>query len=329
MLPPDTMPRSTPRPTQLYPGAAPLPTMHNAPASNALELRRCVVEAANASTALMLANARASAANAQLLSAAMPVSIPDDRLYSRCSSRSSSTTRRSVRNANCTQMRVCYDEWVVVINYWLDQLIMLREESMSSMLMRFMWISRSNVRAAATFGLLNDPYRGRRLHSFLEVIVREVNKQPGMTSRDVQIDCNLQKVHMDAHRRHGGSRVSSHCMPVLSITPSVNADSRSGCVEKTPDNLTLCFVWQNLADVAERIKAEFSAIDTSRRRRQSMFGKPWVYPSSDFAPGCDSASIASESSSFQENMSATSEMSAIRSIPTLDQERMLSGHSSC
>lgn len=324
MLPPEPVLRSAafPAPTD----SAPPPTMHGVPTADALELRRCVVEAANASTALMLANARASAANAQLLSVAMPV----DSLSSRCSSRAPSTARQRTRHAGGAPLRVGYEDWCAVIDYWLEQLVMLRDESAGSMLMRFMWISRSNVQVATTFGLLNDAYRGRRLHAFLESVVQGVNRQPGMRQRAVQIDCNMQKVHVDAHRRQGGARVSSQSMPVLTVTPSVHANGLAGSVEKTPESSALRYVWQELAIVAERMKADFSAPAVSRRRRQAMFGKPWAYQGADGAPGCDCASVASEASAFRDDLSAMS------ATPTLEEEEQrphgysrLHGHSEC
>lgn len=265
--------------------------MHSAPAADAMELRRCVVEAANASTALMLASARAAAANSQLLSVAMPVgSAPG-----RCSSRASSASRQSSRASQQQQQRVCYEQWAAVVVYWLEQLELLQCESVGSMLMRFMWISRSNLGVAATFGLLNDAYRGRRLQGFLEAVVKEVNAQPGMIQRGVQIDCNLQKVHPDAHRRQGGARVSSQSMPVLAVLPSMDASSSLAPAAKSPDQDSLRYAWQELARVARSMRVEFQATTASRRRRQAMFGKPWTYRAEDAASDawCDGASVAS------------------------------------
>lgn len=259
--------------------------------SNAMELRRCVVEAANAGTALMLASARAAAANSQLLSVAIPMHPPP----SRCSSRASSASRQSVKAVH-KQQQVSYEQWLSVVVYWLEQLEMLVDESVGSMLMRFMWISRSNIKVAATFSLLNDAYRGRRLHSFLEAVVKEVNLQPGMIEKGVQIDCNLQKVHLDAHRRQTGARVSSQSMPVLVVLPSASDDSLQASDAKSLDQQALCYAWQELARVANALRSEFENSSMSRRRRQAMFGKPWTYRSDTPAPDTpvdDARSVAS------------------------------------
>lgn len=178
-----------------------------------------------------------------------------------------------------------YDDWVAVIAFWLEQLSQLQGESSSMLFTGFLWISRVDVRVGRVLGAMGGAHRGRRLRRVLLAVVARANSTEAMHERQLCLSCDLEKRHLDAHRRQGrGVRVSSRSDPVLRVARSCSptATSSTTRVPAPPPSPTDCeLAMRLLASASTSLRVEF--LGWSRRRRQAEFGRPWSSTASDGA----------------------------------------------